>query len=611
MDRTTTSSAATMRAFAVLLARTLRWRIAAVVALSIALACAEGTGLVLLVPLLDAIGLTAHDAGASRLSEWVRAGFHLMNMEPGLLSVLIVFVAVSTAHALLYRATVLLQPSVEQSFGLALRERLYASIVGSDWSFFLTRRSSDLLHAVTVEMDRVTGSVYHVLAVLTGAAVSVVYVAIAFRLSPVLTVLVSLTGLGVLWVSGRRGGEASELGKRYSDADRRQFQTTSEFIAGLKLAKTLGAEERATELFSTHARARADAYLALLRAFARSKSALDIASAVLISALLFVAVRWMDLRGVGLLLLIFVFARIMPRVMSLLNSARTIASNLPSFDLVMKLIADGERHHDLVESEPRARLEFRHSVRLRNVSFGYGAQSGLVLENISLTIPAGRLTAIVGASGAGKSTLADILIGLLRPATGSVDVDDRALASADMSAWRRSIGYVPQDGFLLHDTIRANLRWAKPDASDEEIWQALERAAAAEFVAARPEKLDAVVGDRGVRLSGGERQRIALARALLTRPQLLVLDEATSALDPVNERLILDAIERLAGRVTTVIITHRLAAIRHADLVHVLDGGQLVESGTWPLLRSSGGQFARLLVAQGIEDAAVTAAQSA
>ena len=180
-------------------------------------------------------------------------------------------------------------------------------------------------------------------------------------------------------------------------------------------------------------------------------------------------------------------------------------------------------------------------------------------------------------------------------------VDGQPLAPADLAAWRRSVGYVPQESFLLHDTIRANLRWARPDATEEEMWDALDRAAAADFVRTRAGGLESVVGDRGVRLSGGERQRLGLARALLTKPDLLVLDEATSALDSINEQQILAAVQGLAGRVTTLLITHRLSAIRGAELIHVVADGRIVESGNWQDLAWKGRVFAELLAAQGLD----------
>jgi ATP-binding cassette subfamily C protein len=240
------------------------------------------------------------------------------------------------------------------------------------------------------------------------------------------------------------------------------------------------------------------------------------------------------------------------------------------------------------------------------VSFGYPARTSLAIADLDVTIDAGSTTAIVGVSGAGKSTLADLLLGLLRPSSGRVLIDDVALDPSRLSAWREQIGYVAQDTFLFHDTVRANMRWACPDATDADILDAFRQAAADRFVAALPQGLDTVLGDRGMRLSGGERQRLALARALLRKPSLLILDEATSALDSDNERLVLQSIQALHGRVAIVLISHRLSTLRGADTVYVLDGGRVVEAGSWQgLLARADSRLASLVRAQEIDGGAV------
>ncbi len=437
-------------------------------------------------------------------------------------------------------------------------------------------------------------AVYQLLTVMTGVAVSSVYIAIAFRLSPILTTLVAAIGLVLLWAMRGRAKTSSELGEKYSDINRRQFHLISESISGLKVAKSFGAERRDLVIFGAYARERTAAYLDLLRTFARAKMSLDLTTAVLISALLLVAVQWLGLRGAGLLMLIFVFGRVMPRIMSLHESAQSLIASVPAFAVVMRVIDGCEAHAERTPEPAPAPLPLVRDVRFEGVSYTYAGAGGRAVDNVSLVIPAGRTTAFVGASGAGKSTLADLLIGLLRPSSGVVRVDGRELSADDTAAWRGSVGYVPQESFLLHDTVRANLLWARPDATEEQMWDALERAAAAGFLRTRREGLDTIVGDRGVRVSGGERQRLALARALLVKPSLLVLDEATSALDSNNEEQILSAVRDLAGTVTTVIVTHRLSAIRRADLIYVVDRGAIIESGTWDSLSSSGGAFATL-----------------
>jgi ATP-binding cassette subfamily C protein len=236
-----------------------------------------------------------------------------------------------------------------------------------------------------------------------------------------------------------------------------------------------------------------------------------------------------------------------------------------------------------------------------NVSFSYD-RAAIAVSDLNLVIPAGSTTAFVGPSGAGKSTIADLLLGLLTPDRGDIIIDGQPLTADVQASWRGQIGYVPQDTLLFHSTIRENLLWGCPEAGDEEIEEALRLASADVFVKGLTGGLNTVVGDRGVLLSGGERQRLSLARALLRRPRLLILDEATSSLDSENEARIQEAIDLLHARMTIVIITHRLSTIRRADMIHVVDEGRIVESGTWhDLLARGSGRFCDLCRAQGIE----------
>jgi ATP-binding cassette subfamily C protein len=180
-------------------------------------------------------------------------------------------------------------------------------------------------------------------------------------------------------------------------------------------------------------------------------------------------------------------------------------------------------------------------------------------------------------------------------------VDGTPLTAVNAASWRTQVAAVPQEVFLFHDTVRSNLAWAAPDAPEGEMWRALDAAAAAGFVQALPRGLDTVVGERGHLLSGGERQRLALARAFLRRPRVIVLDEATSALDHENEQVVRRAIETVGGDVTLVVIAHRLSSIRHADRVVVIEAGRVAESGTWSeLLARPDGRFARMCREQGI-----------
>jgi ATP-binding cassette, subfamily C, bacterial len=295
--------------------------------------------------------------------------------------------------------------------------------------------------------------------------------------------------------------------------------------------------------------------------------------------------------------MVIVFARTAPMLSELQQGWQTIAHTLPIFDAVMALRAESS-----VAEEPQwgtaSRLSVEHDIRFSDVSFRHAAAGGATtVEALNLVIPAGSMVAIVGPTGAGKTTLADLLLGLIVPQSGAITVDGVALGEGTRTSWRRSVGYVPQENFLFNDTVRSNLIWADPQATENDMRWALSIAAADEFIKLLPEGLDTPIGERGIRLSGGERQRLGLARALLCRPTLLVLDEATSALDQRTEGAVQSAIRELRGKMTIVIIAHRMSTIRGADHIFVLDRGKIVQEGTWETIHRSGSPFAALLEA--------------
>jgi ATP-binding cassette subfamily C protein len=264
---------------------------------------------------------------------------------------------------------------------------------------------------------------------------------------------------------------------------------------------------------------------------------------------------------------------------------QTLAQSLPAFGELTAVIndcaraAEEEGLQSASSSPVRRRPALSDRLCLDGVCFSYRRPDGQpveVLHGVTLEVPARATTALVGPSGAGKTTIADLAVGLLVPTSGRVLIDGAALAGELIPRWREEVAMVPQDVFLFHQSIRANLLWAQPGASEGDLWRALALASAEAFVRQLPDGLDTVVGDRGERLSGGERQRVALARALLREPALLVLDEATSSLDAGNETAILDALAMLHGRMTMLVIAHQHSTLRDADQVITVADGRVV-----------------------------------
>jgi subfamily B ATP-binding cassette protein MsbA len=253
------------------------------------------------------------------------------------------------------------------------------------------------------------------------------------------------------------------------------------------------------------------------------------------------------------------------------------------------------------ELEPPHRASLpalRGDIVLRHVWFEYD-RSVPVLKDISLHAAPGTTTAFVGASGSGKSTLLGLLMAFHQPTAGSLLVDGHDLAHLGLASYRRHIGVVLQESFLFDGTIAENLRYARPRASDEEVRAAARAAYCDEFIDAMAEGYETVVGERGVRLSSGQRQRLAIARAILVNPRLLMLDEATSSLDAHSEARIQEALRALRRGRTTFVIAHRLSTVRHADQICVLDHGRIVEQGTHASLHALGGAYRSLYEQQG------------
>jgi ATP-binding cassette subfamily B protein len=366
-------------------------------------------------------------------------------------------------------------------------------------------------------------------------------------------------------------------------------------VSGILLGKTMGRSGELADRFESES-----ARLADLEVRQRMAGRWMMASIQMTFAIMPAAVYWLagqSFIGASISVgTVVAFTTLQTRlfwpIQSLLNVQLDVQTSLALFDRVFEYL-DLPVHIEEPQS-PRSLGRVEGEVAFTDVSFGYEG-NGQTLEAVSFTVPAGTTTAIVGETGSGKTTLGYLVARLYDVERGAVTIDGVDVRELSFETLARLVGVVSQETYLFHASVRENLRFAKPDATDEEIEQAARAAQIHYVIEALPDGYDTIVGERGYRFSGGEKQRIAIARTILRNPPILVLDEATSALDAQTERLVQEALERLEEGRTTIAIAHRLSTVRDADQIVVLDRGRLVERGTHEELLGLGGRYAALV----------------
>lgn len=563
----------------------------------------DSMGVLLIIPMLSVIGFA--DSSAVSIPIISRLMQPLSGLSPDwqLPVVLGAYLAIMIAAGWLQRSQSVLAVGIQQGFIRHLRVDTYKRLIEADWSFFLRKRRSDFQHLLTSELARVSQGVHLFLTLARSLVFAAIQLVLAFLLSPELTLFIVASGLAVGLPLRRYVRRSKQLGDRASELSQSYYSALNDHFNGMKDMKSNRLELSHLSWFRKLCLRMERNIVEMTQLQSTSQFYYKLASAVLVAVFVIVSLRLLQVQTGQLLLIIVIFARLWPRFSAIQSTMEQLYGSMPAFDRLIALKQECEEARELDLEQGRHRslsaepLPLKEALECRGAYFRYNRQEGnCALRNIHLSIPAGSLTAIVGKSGAGKSTLIDLLMGLIRPEKGAVYLDGQRLDGERLAAFRHAVSYVSQEPFLFHATLRENMLLVKPDASEAEIWQALQFAAADEFVSQLPQGLDTALGDRGARLSGGERQRIVLARAMLRKPSLLILDEATSALDLEHEAKIRQAIERLKGTVTIIIIAHRLSTIRHADQVLVLEQGELIQQGEYQQLSSdSKGRFSKLL----------------
>lgn len=543
----------------------------------------EGVGFTLFIPLVNIIT----SSGAAVPANDVFSSFFRAIGIVSLPVILFIVIAITAAKNIFLYFQKMFAAKISIDFEVKLKKGISRSVFASDWRFYLNEKVGTLVNAFT-NAAKLSAMAFQIATQFIAEVINVsLYCAVGLLISWQTFLISMAAGAVYVFLSRSIVRRSRDIGQESVDATNDMQKTVLEDLTGIKFIKgNRMEEERKRGLFALVDRLakldlRREKYLAILDTFP------ELMMVVFMCAVFYVAHIHFGVPGGSLLVLLAVLYRFNRRIMALQGLRQRLLNYLPSYELCEGII---NRAGSVAEKS--GGLDFkgmREGIKFDKVRFSYTGHP--VLDSVTFDIKKNSFAAFLGKSGGGKTTILDIIIGLLRPQGGAVTVDGLPLEDYDIFSWRSRLGYVSQEPFLVNGTIAENILMGKAGASMDDVRETARASHADEFIHSLPQGYDTVVGDRGVKLSGGQRQRIALARALIRKPDVIILDEATSALDNKSEMMIQDAIKSLKGKLTIIVVAHRLTSIEGADIIYMVNEGKIADSGTMESLKRDSGIF--------------------
>lgn len=523
---------------------------------------------------------------------------HLIPPEPlGAWKIIsILLISFTIAKGIAEYLSTYLMARIGQSAVLKLRQDLYSHLLAQSATFFERHRTNYLVSRLVSSAAAIETAVTSTIRdMLRESFTLIAFLTASFYYSWRLTLLSLAIAPIIAVLTAKFGTALRNLARESFEGSKKLTDTAQEALANQGIVKAYRAEKRESARFTAVAKTIVRANLRSASIAGAAPPTIELIGIAFVVLLLFfgqheiIAGRMNAAQFVTFLFFLFRSYDPMRKLSRLQNS---MEQALAAAHHVWEVMDE----HATIEELPNARElpPLKSRIELQEVSFGYANESRSVLRDVSLNISAGTMVALVGESGGGKSTLTKLLPRFHDPLAGRVLWDGVDLRDSTLASLRRQIALVTQETVLFNDTVRHNISYGRPEATDAEIEEAARIAFAHDFIQELPQGYDTIVGERGIFLSGGQRQRLAIARAILVNAPVLILDEATSALDAESERLVQRAIANLVRNRTTIVIAHRLSTIRRADVIVVMEGGRIIEKGTHSELLLHGGQYRKL-----------------
>lgn len=558
--------------------------------LSVMVGVVEGIGINAIIPLFSFVGGQEH-ASTDSISRAIQSVFAFTHITYSVPSLLIFIGALFTAKALCIFTSRYINLWILSVYEYRERSELFSALLKSNWRHLAEQKVGFVDQVILQDIARSAGIPFHIGSFMMVCVNIIVYTILVVNISLPIAFIAFLSGVGMLllikplFASYRLFSD--KIVKRYKQLG----HFINEHIAGMKVIKANASEsgvaEKSALVFGGLRRLRVRSEVTRITSDVLLEP-LGIAFVLGVFAYLFKAGTF---NFPSFAVLVYAVSRVFNNIQQFQSEVHDLNSRAPNLSALSSYKKKAWEERE--QQEGTAPFSFTKSLRISQVGFSHGA-GAQTLVSVSFSVTRGEVFGMIGPSGSGKTTLVDIMLRLFTPTEGALYLDDVPADDISLLAWRKSIGYVPQESFLINDTIEENIRFYG-DATSEDIAEAARQAHIFDFIMKQPHGFKTVVGERGNRLSGGERQRIALARALVRKPQILILDEATSALDNESESLIQESIDALRGSLTIIVIAHRLSTVVGADRVVAMEQGKIAEIGQpRELLNNPDSYFSRM-----------------
>jgi len=554
-----------------------RVQILAITILGFISGLASGIGISMLIPIFALVAGEADMSNIEGLPDILGKFFNFLNLGHNLPFILAIMISLFVLKAVVSLTASYINEKVSGRYMKDMRLLSFERTLRSDWSYLMNQKVGYL--------DRViTDDAVHSAAILKGISDTIlrfttlaVYSFIALEISVNITFIALGSGAIIFLLLKPFFYKIRKLSEFLNIKSKEISHFINEGLIGMKMIKSSAIEQAVINKSQISFNEVKKAQLKSTILSDLQSILFEPASLIFISFVFAFSYKSPDFNIASFIVIIYLIQKIFSFIQAIQGKVNTINGALPYLGTMLSYQESAlKRREDYSDGKP---FQLEKSLDIKNASFAYPNTDKQVLSDLNFSIKRGEMVGIIGPSGAGKTTLVDTLLRLLKPMKGVITADDMDINLINLIEWRKRIGYVPQDAFLINDTIGANIRFYDHSLPKEDIIVASKMANIYDFINSLPDKFNSPAGERGVKLSGGQKQRIALARALARKPSILILDEATSALDNESEKLIQESINNLKGQITIIIIAHRLSTIMNADSLMVLENGRIVESG--------------------------------